>query len=164
VGILVVLVAASSYAAPRDFGTVKVDGKNVAIELTLGPKTKIVVTPKGTRFPVGTYTPKIWTYMKRDGAGKVWSITGWPTNFTVEKNQTTVLENIALIEVIGAFGSRRQDEKTGEISYGVYPEFKAPDGQRYESYTRKGTRRMVPKYRIEDERGRVLAQGRFGFG
>ncbi len=154
---LVVLAAASLYAAPRAAGTVKVDGKNIAIELRLDTKTTVVVTSRGTRFPVGTYVPTGCTYMKRDSAGKVWSLTGRPTSFTVKKDQTTVLENIDVIEVSGVFGSRRQDEKTGQISYGVYFDFKGKGDQWYGSYACKGATKKVPMYRIEDERGRVLA-------
>lgn len=161
---VLVVLAAGAYAAPRAAGRVKVAGKNIAIELRLDTKTTVMVTSKGTRFPVGTYVPTGCTYMKRDSSGKVWSITGRPTSFTVEKDQTTVLKDIDVIEVSGVFGSRSQDEKTGQISYSVYFDFKGKGDQWYGSYACKGATKKVPKYRIEDERGRVLAQGRFGFG
>ncbi len=159
-----VVLAAGTYAAPRAAGTVKVDGKNIAIELKLGNKIKVVVTPKGMRFPVGTYVPTGCTYMKRDSAGKVWSLRGQTRNFTVEKDQTTVLENIPVIEVRGILEDKRRDARTGQIYYYVFPNFKGKDGQSCGVYARRGAARKSPMYRIEDERGRVLAQGKFGFG
>ena len=151
-------------AVAADFGTVKVDGKNTAVEVQINKKIKVVVTSKGTRFPVGTHVPIGYRVMKRDSAGKVWSISSNVGAITVTKDQTTTLTVSPLIKVRGSVSERRIEERTRRPYYNVWPTLQGSDGQSFGSYAWKGGAKRAPAFRIEDEQGRVLAEGKFEFG
>lgn len=163
------VLAAGVYAAPRAAGRVKIGGENVAIEFKLAKKLKVTVTPKGIRFPVGTYSPWSYKVMKFDRkSGKVWSLEcsrplGSLSSFTVEEGKTTVLEIDPTIIVWGSV-SKQRNKHTGRMSFDIWPVYKGKDGQQYEPFARMRHRRMAPRYQIEDEKGKVLDKGKFGFG
>ncbi len=170
-GVLVVLVAANSYAVSRDAGILKLagDDKNTIIELELPNKIKVTITTKGIRFPVGTYIPKSYTIMKRDRSGKVWKMTcgsklGPVSTFTVEKGETTVLE-IAPIIIVKSIRYRSSRGKDGGLTIPIGLSLEGKNGQSYSPSVYMGSRRVpAPQFQILDGNNKVLAQGKFEYG
>ena len=169
VAVLTALVATNVHAQ-RAAGTVKLGGtdKSMAVQLLLPNKIKVTVTTKGTKFPVGTYTPKAYMLMKRDRSGKIWKATcrgglGSLSTFTVSNGGTTVLEpgtDIVVSAVVFRM-SRRGGRTTIPIGLSIG----GKGGESYDPSVRVGSRRVPPPlFQILDENEKVLAQGKFDYG
>ena len=163
-------LAAGVYAAPRAAGILKVDGEDLAVELKLAKKVKVTVTPKGIRFPVGTYSPWSCKIMKFDRKSrKVWSLAcpstlGPLSTFTVEEGETTALEIDPTVIVWSVVAGKKRNKRSGQLSFEIFVAYRGKDGLEYEPFARMGNRKMAPRFQIEDEKGRVLDKGKFGFG
>ena len=162
IGVAIAFGTIANAAPKAEFGIVKVSDANSAAELQMDKTTKVVVTAKGIKFPVGTYTPLNMTVMRQDKSGTVWSIEADVSPFTVTRGETTTITVPTKVNVKPTFGAVATTSAGRALPIGV--SFSAAETG-VGSEIRMGSARVpAPQFQITDSKGRLLQAGSFSYG
>ena len=166
----IVAVAITAVDAKKPTGKVKIAQKGLAMELEFPDKTKFMITYKSRSIPVDTYKPKFFTLMAQDKKKKIWKLESYTGDsmgpvkeFQITEGETTELDVgpplVVKPVIYEAYVKNKQ--KIIPVTYRI--EGKA--GEVYRPDARVGAKLVdAPLFQITDEKGRVLAEGKFEYG
>ena len=161
---LVVAGASHVWSASREPATVKLTAEDATLEITFEGGRKLVVTSKGSKLPPGTHLVKSVRLFRKDEEGRVWELRC--------TQQLTTLQSITVAP--GQEKILDTGKKPIHFDYFIWPNtrngalhvlfrFTARGGYGEVYYPGAILGRKVPPmpaYRITDENGKVLAEGR----